>query len=201
MQLRQAEAGRTGSPGGLPIDRDLEAHIFKRCRTFEVDDAVGAPSTTRHAEQLPDEFGAETTISAEPVEEDEIVRQKQALCEGQDDHDSYKLRIEYLQHEAAFDGYALNGKSVSVFWRFVRSAHDFRRGSLVLVDNGNLRAIWYDEQGSRLVLQFLGDDMVQYVIFRRRKTAQMLTRFAGRDTIGEVSRQKEVFGLGSLLRE
>ena len=201
MQLTQAEAGRAGPPGRLPIDRDLGARIFKACKLFEVDDADSSPNMTRDAERLPDEFSAGTTTSVEPVEEDGVVNQKQALCEGQDNLVSYKLRIEDLQHEAELDGYALNGKSETDFWKFVRSAPDFRRGSLVLIDNGNLRAIWENEQDSHLGLQFLGDDMVQYVIFRRRETARKLSRVAGRDTIGGVSRQIEAFDLGSLLRE
>ena len=69
------------------------------------------------------------------------------------------------------------------------------------MDNGNLRAIWKDGEGSRLGLQFLGGGMVQYVVFKRRSAKQQVSRVAGRDTFKGILRQVEAFDLGSLLHE
>ena len=69
------------------------------------------------------------------------------------------------------------------------------------MDNGNLRAIWKDEHGARLGLQFLGGRMVQYVIFKRRKKEQPVSRVTGRDSLEGFERQIHAFELHSLLYE
>lgn len=111
----------------------------------------------------------------------------------------YLSRLKFLQDEAVHDGYVLNPASEVDFWQFVRSAPDIRRGNLVLMDNGNLRAIWKDEQGTRLGLQFLGEGMVQFVIFKRRKQGQPISRVSGRDSLEGLERQIVAFELNSLL--
>ena len=70
-------------------------------------------------------------------------------------YNAYMSRMGLLRDEAERDGYALNLASEIDFRQFVRFAPDIRKGNLVLMDNGNLRAIWRDEQGARLGLQFL----------------------------------------------
>ena len=115
--------------------------------------------------------------------------------------ESYLERIAYLRHVAAEDNYCVRADSESDFWRFVRSAPGIRRGNLVLVDNGNLRAVWKARDGSHLGLQFLGRGMLQYVIFRKREGADEMSRVAGTDCIQGVKRQIDDFGLASLLRE
>ena len=115
--------------------------------------------------------------------------------------DAYGPRISYLRDEAAHDGYELNVNSERDFRQFVRSRPSIRKGGLVLLDNGNLRAVWKDEQGGHLGLQFLGRRKVQCVIFRRRKKEQGISRFSGRDTMEGIDRLIEAFELHSLLAE
>ena len=115
--------------------------------------------------------------------------------------DAYMSRIKLLQDEAAHDGYVLNLASEIDFGQFVRSAPEIRKGNLVLMDNGNLRAIWKDKHGARLGLQFLGGRMVQYVIFKRRKKEQPISRVTGRDSLEGLERQIDAFELHSLLYE
>lgn len=114
---------------------------------------------------------------------------------------TYTSRIEFLKNEAVDEGYVLNLPSEIDFWQFVRSSPHIRKGSLVLMDNGNLRAIWKDEQGSRLGLQFLGGRMVQYVIFKGRNSGQPISRVTGRDSLEGLARQIDAFELWSLLSE
>ena len=113
----------------------------------------------------------------------------------------YGPRIEYLKQAAAQDGYALNMDSEANFRQFVLSVSGIREGDLVLIDNGNLRAVWKDGQGNRIGLQFLGGEMVQYVIFRRREPEQPMSRVAGRDSFDGVLRQINAFDLDMLLCE
>ena len=114
-------------------------------------------------------------------------------------YDAYVPRLEFLQDEARHDGYELNSASEIDFRNFVRSDPGIRKGNLVLMDNGNLRAIWKDENGMRLGLQFLGGRMVQFVIFKRRKQGQPISRVSGRDSLRGLERLIVAFELNSLL--
>ena len=115
--------------------------------------------------------------------------------------DAYMSRIKFLQNEALHDGNVLNPASEFDFNQFVGSERNIRKSNLVLMDNGNLRAIWKDGQGSHLGLQFLGGRMVQYVIFKRREHEQQISRVSGRDSLEGLVRQIDAFELGSLLYE
>ena len=114
---------------------------------------------------------------------------------------AYTARIKALRTAAAQDGYELSSESERDFWKFVFAGPQIRRGLLVLMDNGNLRATWKDETGARLGLQFLGGQMVQYVIFKRRETTLPISRVAGRDTFAGLKRQIDAFELHPLLCE
>ena len=106
-----------------------------------------------------------------------------------------------MQNEAVHDGYAVSPASELDFWEFVRNAPDKRQANLVLTDNGNLRAIWSDEHGSRLGLQFLGGGVVQYVIFKRQNHGQPKSRVTGRDSLEGLARQIDAHDLFALLYE
>ena len=106
---------------------------------------------------------------------------------------AYRTRIESLISDAALDGFTLSRESERDFWSFVRSVPFARKGELVLLDNGNLRAVWDGEDGSHLGLQFLGDRMLQFVIFRRKKGSGQISRLAGRDTFAGVKEQVRSF--------
>ena len=114
---------------------------------------------------------------------------------------AYIRRLAYLRDEAIKDGYLLNLASEIDFRQFVGSAPNMRKANLVLMDNGNLRAIWKDMQGTRIGLQFLGGRMAQYVIFKRRKQGQPISRVVGRDSLEGLERQLDAFDLHSLLYE
>ena len=114
---------------------------------------------------------------------------------------AYLARIDKLREFARQDGYSLNSDSEADFWSFVASEPHIRRGNLVLIDNGNLRAVWKDGHGAQLGLQFLGGGVVQHVIFKQRESGQPASRVAGRDTIDGVKRQIGAFDLESLLYE
>lgn len=113
----------------------------------------------------------------------------------------YQERLSALHNFAVGDGYSLNQVSVDDFWLFVRTEHDIRKGNVVLIDNGNLRMMWKDRQDSQLGLQFLGNNEIQYVIFKQRHNARHVSRVAGRDTFEGVKRQIAAFDLNSMLYE
>ena len=73
------------------------------------------------------------------------------------------------------------------------------RRSMILVDNGNLRAVWDGNDGEHFGLQFVGSHALQYVIFRRRTGSSHISRVAGNDTLDGVKRQIRAFELEALL--
>lgn len=112
---------------------------------------------------------------------------------------AYQVRIEELRSYAEFDDLTINEASERDFWSFIMSMPFAREAELVLLDNGNLRAIWDDENGNHFGLQFLGERELQYVIFRHRKGYHKISRVAGRDTFDSVKRQVRTFELDTLL--
>lgn len=130
------------------------------------------------------EFGVEANAKAE-----------RALADQQ----AYTERIAVLRAEAMLDGFLLSQESEEDFWTFIRSAPFVRKGGLVLMDNGNLRAVWKGDLGTHVGLQFLGSETVQYVIFKRRVGALQTSRVSGRDSFDGVRRQINAFDLASLI--
>ena len=121
-------------------------------------------------------------------------KQKRAI------HLAYHARITRLRGEAALDGFSMNKASERDFWSFVRLASFTQKAGLVLMDNGNLRAVWNNKSGSHLGLQFLGTQMVEYVIFTRRQTARDISRVAGLDTLDGIEKQIDAFDLSALVK-
>lgn len=110
-------------------------------------------------------------------------------------HKDYSLRIEVLRSDAEDDGFVLNEASERDFWHYIRSVPFAQKAGLVLVDNGDLRAVWKGDDESHLGIQFLGNQWVEYVIFKRRPSTSDVARVAGRDTLDGVKRQIDAFDL------
>ena len=111
----------------------------------------------------------------------------------------YRNRIEVLRNYAALDSFSVNEESEKDFWLFVGSISFPKKAGLALMDNGNLRAIWNGEGGSQLGLQFLGHQMVQYVIFKRCQVTGDVSRVAGRETLERIKSRIHAFDLTTLM--
>ena len=172
-------------------DHDNNEDTWRALAAFHAEAIAlgGASNPTLDAADL-EEPG--TPLDADPNDEAHHRRKK---------YDAYMSRMKLLKDEAVHDGYVLNLASEVDFRHFVRSAPEIRKGNLVLMDNGNLRAIWKDRHEARLGLQFLGGRMVQYVIFKRRKKQQPISRVTGRDSLEGFERLIHAFELHSLLYE
>ena len=108
---------------------------------------------------------------------------------------AYHHRIETLRSDAEIEGFAVNDASEENFWSFIGSIPSGRKAELVLMDNGNFRAVWKDRNGDHLGVQFLGDQMAEYVIFKQRPSVASVSRVAGIDTLEGVINQLEAFDL------
>ena len=113
--------------------------------------------------------------------------------------DEYSARIDVLRSDGEFEEITVEAASERDFWYFVRSKSFTRKAQLVLMDSGNLRAVWKSPDGTHLGLQFLGRRMVEYVIFKRRQATSDVSRVAGVDTLDGVARQIDAFDLASLV--
>lgn len=116
-----------------------------------------------------------------------------------DTDSAYASRIEVLKEQAELDGYSLNLASEEAFYDFLQKNPLIRRGRLVLMENGNLRAVWKGENEAHIGLQFINNLSVQYVIFTRRAPQVPISRVSGRDTMDGITRQIEAFDLNSVL--
>lgn len=122
------------------------------------------------------------------------------LAAMQSVHNAFAERIETLKSDAALEGFSLSAGSKRDFWVFVRSIPFIRKGSLVLMDNGNLRCVWKDDRGNQIGLQYLGTGSVQFVILKRPGGAEGAARVAGCTSLTDIKRQFRAFDLEGLLQ-
>ena len=111
----------------------------------------------------------------------------------------YGKRVETLRGLAADEEITVNETSVEDFRYFVNSVVPTQNAQLVVMDNGNLRAVWKNQEGSHLGLQFLGGQLVQYVVFRRGGPEGKVYRLVGESSLDEMRKSVEDWGLSSLM--
>lgn len=112
----------------------------------------------------------------------------------------YRQRIEALREFGLDEGVDLRAESVASFWQFVNDNVDYRRGGLVLTDEGNLSASWSEHPTDHVALEFLGGQEVGYVIFKGNSDDDV-ARAGGVDTMQGIVRRLEQIGLDTVLRE
>jgi hypothetical protein len=78
---------------------------------------------------------------------------------------AYQTRIEYLRADGEIDGVEIMPSSEGDFWEFVNMVPEWEKASLILVDDGNLRAVWRKPGKDRINVEFLGDGVVEVAIF------------------------------------
>lgn len=187
LEHPEPPADRTGATGAV-CDRSatgrngtLESGPGGACRTEGSDSAAGSIEFVRGdgSVAVDDEAGAARPVL--PYRAD------------------WEKRIEDLRSWAAEDGDPFNSESERDFLAFVEANPEVRRGGLVLVGNGNLRAVWKGDAGARVGLQFLGGGIVQYVLFRRGPDADQRWPESGRDDFEGFRRRVLDLDLGSVV--
>lgn len=146
---------------------------------------VASPKT------LEDELRSSDLISQYVAEFEEIWAETQKM------HQAYTHRIEELREFAAEEDTCsdISESSKEDFWWFVESMPLARKAELVLMDNGNLRAVWKGDDKTHIGLQFLGNKLGEYVIFKRRPSAKQISRVAGIDTLEGLKKQIRAFDI------
>jgi hypothetical protein len=95
------------------------------------------------------------------------------------------LRIQALRVEAEIDQIPFSIASYADFRDFIGQVAARVRPSIFLRDNGNLRALWKNDNQEQIGLQFLGGGDVQYVILKRRPGGRLMPHY-GVDSRGRV---------------
>lgn len=114
----------------------------------------------------------------------------------------YEERIKHLRELAKEEeDLDLNPQSEKDFWLFIKSIPMIRKGGLVLLDNGDLRALWKDDDGARIGLQFRGGGEVEYVIFSKGLLAGDEKHEYGRGDFELVKGQIKDYNLWSLVSD
>ena len=108
-------------------------------------------------------------------------------------------RLEELSEQALLHGHSINAASRNSFLAFFKKNPLIRRGRLVLMENGNLRAVWKGENAAHIGLQFMSASSIQYVLFKHRKESPAVSRAYGRDSLEGVMRQIGALDLQSIL--
>lgn len=112
---------------------------------------------------------------------------------------AYRSRVMALRRDGELEGITLNAGSEDDLYFFIKTAPSTRRASLVLLDNGNLRAVWGGDDRSHVGIQFRGDQSASFVIFTSRPSKPGLSRVSGTDTLDGLKSHIKAFGLESLL--
>jgi hypothetical protein len=97
-------------------------------------------------------------------------------------------RLGELKAIATDEGVTPSSASERDLRRFVKSRVMKRRPYLFLLENGNFRAQWKNDQNEQVGLQFLGGSEVQYVIFARRSDPATMVSSSGRDNVKGIER-------------
>ncbi len=112
---------------------------------------------------------------------------------------AYKDRIGALHADALDNDISINAHSESNFLSFINSLPFLKKGTLFLLENGNLRAVWKSALGDYIGLQFLGGQKTQFVIFKVRERPGKIARIAGQDDFKGVHTLISALELNGLL--
>jgi hypothetical protein len=98
--------------------------------------------------------------------------------------DTYLVsRLAELQDEAKEENLSISEKSKGDLIKFTQNNTNIKQPHIFLVETGNFRAVWKNDTDEQGGIQFLGDDVGQFVIFVARNDANFVARSCGRDSL------------------
>lgn len=111
----------------------------------------------------------------------------------------YRRRIDDLREMAEDEGFTVAEASIKDFWIFFSTLSPYQKAELAVNPNENLRAIWDDNHGNHVGIQFRGAGVLQYVIFKGPVDSPERIYDAGRGDIEVVRQRVKDFSLENLL--
>jgi hypothetical protein len=109
-------------------------------------------------------------------------------------------RIGELKQVGAEEGLPWSPASEDDFWVFMSLWPKLTEPGLILMDNGNLRAVWRNAAGEQAALEFRGYRQVYFVFFARRPEGPPIARSAGEDSVARIGEKIAGDNLTGLLR-
>jgi hypothetical protein len=162
-----------------------------RIRIFNAD-ALTARPTLVGFEAFSPEFALQPTEQLTKLHASSTLKYRRAFAAALQRIKALKIEAQSINHVVS---YASEKDKIDFL-----SEHPFvTRPFISLLDNGNLRALWKNEFGEQIGLQFLGNKQIQYVLFARRGENVPIARSAGRDTLANIRTQIQASNLGHLL--
>jgi hypothetical protein len=110
-----------------------------------------------------------------------------------------KQRILTLTRIGAQESISPSEESGNLLMEFFIKRTIDNKPSIFLLENGNFRALWKNEKGEQIGLQFLPDGNIQFVFFAQRPDSSDLARSYGIDSPQGLNRMIEANRLRSLL--
>ena len=90
---------------------------------------------------------------------------KPELFHREPNRDFYYDRISELVEIAKYEGGQYNKESEAYFWRFINKITPVNKAGLTLTDDGNLIAVWDDNNDNYFDVEFIEDKTLEYVAF------------------------------------
>ena len=112
---------------------------------------------------------------------------------------AYEERLGFLEKVGLTEGIELNIDSETDFWEFINTPLISRQAELVFIGEGNIRAIWEDEDENFLGLHFLGNRRIIYVIFKQHPSGKDTTMDTGIESFRGTKKKISQFGLTQLV--
>ena len=109
-------------------------------------------------------------------------------------------RLRELRIDAELNEEKFSEVSANDLRQFLKEIGAISRPAIFLLDNGNVRAVWRNEQNEQIALQFLGNTQVQFVIFFRRPQSTELFRQYGTDIMSAIRGMVEIKKCAHLFR-
>ncbi len=122
------------------LDTQLTQPIFHDLRTTHFDSFVEAPLSRYQEEQL-----ARSRLQ-------------------QEIRDAVTERLNALVHDLSDEDRSVNPTSRKDFLNFVHATPFASKPAIAILENGNVRALWREPAGGQVGLQFLGEQIIQFVI-------------------------------------
>lgn len=95
-------------------------------------------------------------------------------------------RLEELEVVGKEESLFMSQDSKNEFLKLICLLNPSIRPLVFIVDNGNLRALWPDDDGRLIGLQFLGEERVQYVMFDKRQSDGTANTAYGRTSFKKI---------------
>ena len=119
---------------------------------------------------------------------------KPELFHREPNRDFYYDRISELVEIAKCEGGQYNKESEAYFWRFIKRMTPVNKAGLTLTDDGNLIAVWDDNNDNYFDVEFIEDKTFEYVAYNDSNEYE-----EGSGTIIDILRCVDRFNFGGLL--